>query len=248
MSLKNCIDTLTDDEKNMKITRAVLGLGYNAIRLENGNVGLSANIVRERQGGCSVFKEAGTISGSRAGDVLKLGERGDLMSRSICLAVLNALTNTAESGEEGEVFDLVRVEEGDRVVMVGLIEPVAAMLKRKGCEVSVYEDRPVGHPMVEDPANLPARCAGADIIIITGTSLINDSFDEIMSHASRAREVVLMGPSTPMRARAFAGTPVSRLAGSRVTDPDLSFTIVMEGGGTRELLRHGAMVKIVSRV
>ncbi len=246
--MEQCIATLKEEEKDLRVLRAVLGLGYHAVQLENGSVGLSANILRDRRGNCTVFNAAGTIRGSRVGDLMELNERGDLLSRSLCLAAFNALVNIEGSGDEGDVFDLIDVKAGDRVAMVGLIEPVAAMLKRMGCEVSVYEDRSVAHPLVSDPATMAERCGEADIIIVTATSLINDTFDGIMGHAAKAREVVLMGPSTPLSGVAFAGTPVTFLAGSRVIDPDAAFAIVMEGGGTQALFRHGAMIKIIRKV
>lgn len=246
--MEQCLTTLTGEAKDLRVLRAVLGLGYHAVQLENGSVGLSANILRGRRGNCTVFNAAGTVRGSRVGDLLDLHVRGDLLTRSLCLAAFNALVNIEGSGDEGDVFDRIDVKEGDRVAMVGLIEPVAAMLKRKGCEVRVYEERTVEHPLVDDPATMAERCGEADLIIVTATSLINDTFDEIMGHAANAREVVLMGPSTPLSGEAFAATPVTCLAGSRVIDPDAAFTIVMEGGGTQALFRRGAMVKIVRKV
>lgn len=246
--MENLFAALTDEQKGLRLQRAVLGLGYHAVQLENGSVGLSANIIRDRKGNCTVFKGAGTISGTRVGDLPERFGGGDLLSRSLCLAVFNALTNIEGCGVEGDVFDEIRVTEKDRVAMVGLIEPVAAMLTKKGCEVSVFEQRSADHPLVKDPAAMAELCDRADIIIVTATSLINDTFNDIMSHAAGAREVILMGPSTPLSIEAFASTPVTFLAGSRVTDPDKAFAIVMEGGGTQALFRHGAMNKMIRDV
>ena len=246
--MRRGIAALSEREKSLRVTRAVFGLGYHSVQLENGAVGLSANIIRERQGDCSVFKAAGTLRGAPVGELLEPHQGGDLLSRSLCLAAFNALTNTGGCGAEGDVFDRIDVKQGDRVAMVGLIEPVAAMLKGRGCEVSVFEERPADHQLVNHPATMAERCQEADIIIVTATSLINDTFDDIMPHAANAREVILMGPSTPLSGEAFASTPVTWLAGSRVIDPDRAIEIVMEGGGTKVLFRHGAMVKMIMKV
>jgi len=246
--MENIIKFISDDKRQLKIQQVVLGLGYVAVLLENGSVGLSANIMHNQHKNCTVFKGAGSLKGSSVGDVFSLHEKPDFLPRSICLAALNALINVEGCGYDGDVFDEITVNAGDRVAMIGLIEPVAVMLKKKGCEVSLYEHRPVDHPLKKDQNTMGAMCRQADIIIITATSLINNTFSDIVKLAGHARDVILMGPSTPVSQQAFETTPVTCLAGSQVTDQEKALDIVMEGGGTQALFRHKAMNKVIRKL
>lgn len=246
--MEQLLQTVSDTEKQQRIHRVVLGLGYIAVQLENDHVGLSANIVHTRTTNCTVFKKAGTLKGSSVGDVLALGMKTDLLSRAICLATINALTNIEGCGQGADVFEQISINTGDRVAMIGLIEPVAAMLMKKGCDVSVYEHREVDHPLVQDPETMGWTCSQADIVIITATSIINNTFKDIIKNLGKSREVILMGPSTPMAKERFLSTPVTYLAGSVVVDPEKALEIVMEGGGTQALYRDNAMEKIHQEV
>ena len=242
--MEQLLETVSHADKQLRVQKVVLGLGYNAVQLENGNVGLSANIVHTRTTNCTVFKKAGTLKGSSVGDVLALGMREDLLSRAICLATINALTNTGGCGQRADVFKQITINEGDKVAMIGLIEPIVAMLTKKGCDVSVYEHRDVDHPLVQDPETMGWTCSQADIVIVTATSIINNTFKDIIKNLGKSREVILMGPSTPMVNERFLSTPVTYLAGSVVVDPEKALEIVMEGGGTQALYRDNAMEKI----
>ena len=73
-----------------------------------------------------------------------------------------------------------------------------------------------------------------DVALITATTLANHTLDGLLALAGSAREVVLLGPSTPMAPDVFVGTPVTMLAGVEVVDPETLWRIVGEGGSTRE--------------
>ncbi len=242
--MEQLLETVSDTEQQLRIQRVVLGLGYIAVQLENGHVGLSANIVHTRTTNCTVFKNAGTLKGSTVGEVLSFGMKEDLISRAICLATINAIMNTEGCGQTADVFDKISIHSGDRIAMIGLIEPIVAMLTKKGCEVQVFEHRSVDHPLVCDQETMASSCSQADIVIVTATSLINNTFGDIIKNLGTSRDVILMGPSTPMAKERFVSTPVTYLAGSVVVDPEKTLDIVMEGGGTQALYRTNAMKKI----
>jgi uncharacterized protein (DUF4213/DUF364 family) len=82
-------------------------------------------------------------------------------------------------------------------------------------------------------------------VIISATTLINETFDEIVAHTMSAREVILLGPSTPLLPEAFEGTPLTYLAGIQIIDRRKTLAIVSEGGGTRRLTKLGTVRKVV---
>ena len=75
----------------------------------------------------------------------------------------------------------------------------------------------------------------ADVLLITATSIINNSTETILSHAGPDLKIVLLGPSTPMIPEAFAHLPIHMLAGSAITEVQRALKIVRHSGGTRAL-------------
>lgn len=246
--LEKCIDSIVDHARGRVVSRALIGSGFIVVQLDDSSVGLCANIHHDPDGSCSVYQKAGTLAGSKATDLLALSTEPDPISRGLALATVNAIAPALGRPPVGDLFDHVAVDPGDRVVMVGFIAPVAAMLKAKGCDVSVFEDRKRRHPLMVPRHEMPFRVRSADIVILTGTTIVNGTITDILSLPKKARTVIIMGPSTPMIPSVFAGTGVSYLAGSSVVDPDRAFSMVMEGGGTRHLQKCGAISKAYMEV
>ncbi|MGC9323606.1 MAG: Rossmann-like domain-containing protein [Desulfomonilia bacterium] len=246
--LEKCRDVFTNAEQERTVQRAVLGLGFIAIELDSHAVGLSANIAVSSIKGCSVFKRAMPIAGSAVGDLMALGREDDLISRSIALAAINALAAERSIGKTGDVFDVVRVSPGETVAMVGLIEPVVRMLEDRACVVEAFDRRDMDAHCIQPTERMPEAFKHADIIIISGTTLINNSLQDLLELPNRAREIIIMGPSTPMVPEIFSTTPITFLAGARVVDAESAFRIIMEGGGTQELHRNKAMEKVIQEV
>lgn len=246
--IKELIREISEANQQKKIRRVVLGLGYIAVDVEGSGVGLCANIMPEEKASCTVFPRAGSLKGSRVADMLASGHQADLLSRSIALATINAVSNQEGCGSEEDVFDKVAIRQGDRAVMVGLIGPVAAMLKERGCALDVFEHRDVKNELIRPQDALGESISRADIIILTATTIVNASLQDILALKNRARAVILMGPSTPMIPRAFSSTSITFLAGCRVVDAPRAMDIIMEGGGTQVLYKKAAMKKIIREI
>lgn len=244
--IESLIKAVSEEDRGRKILRAVLGLGYTAVEVEGRNVGLSANISASAPASCTVFRKAGSLRGMQAGEVLDLGFEADLISRSLSLATFNAVSGS--QGYEGDVFAKIAVRQGDRAAMVGFMAPVARMLQSRGLIVDAFDNKEINDNCIRPADQMQQALIQADIVILTATTLINGSLGDIITLPLQAREVILMGPSTPMVPGLFSATPITFLAGCRVIDGARALGIVMEGGGTEVLYCQGAMKKIIQEV
>jgi hypothetical protein len=75
--------------------------------------------------------------------------------------------------------------------------------------------------------------------------LLNHTFDGLLALASRAREICVMGPSTPLLPEFFCARGVTLLAGRQITDADAILRIVSEAGGTKRFGKVSKKVHIV---
>nr|WP_320132101.1 DUF364 domain-containing protein [uncultured Holophaga sp.] len=216
-----------------------IGLGYTAVRLASGQAGL-AWTPPSGAACCTHLPSAGSLAGQPAEGLLRLltDERSGL-ARAVGLATANALLAKSPRPVplEEEVITSMAIGPGDHVAMVGHFGPVIADLKKIGCRLEIVELRS-GIAGTLDPEQGKRALAECTVAILTATSLVNGTFDEVMASLGRPRQAVLLGPSTPLCPQAFAGTALTRLGGARVLDPEGVLRVVSEGGGTQIMKKH----------
>jgi hypothetical protein len=169
----------------------------------------------------------------------------DTTEASVGLAVLNAAAaEAAKAYKGGDVRDLVSIGSQDRVAMVGYFAPLLPWLRGTGAQLEILELKPV--PGTRSAEEADAVLPHCQVALITATALANHTLESLLELIGAAREVVLLGPSTPMVPEVFVGTPVTVLAGVEVLDGPAMLNIVSQGGSTRQF--GGAVRKVCARV
>ena len=107
-----------------RVTDVRIGLGYTAVMLEDGNVGVAYTFRENAPGGCSVFMGKRPLAGSTTTQLLEYLGSTDEIERTVGLAVANALANRHGAGQsEGNILDTLSIGFMDRVGMVGYFGP-----------------------------------------------------------------------------------------------------------------------------
>jgi uncharacterized protein (DUF4213/DUF364 family) len=210
-----------------------IGLGYTAVRLQSGHAGV-AWTAKSDAACCTHFKQAGSLAGRPAKELLQmLGDESSALARTVGLATANALLAALPSPptSRDEVISTLEIIPEDRVVMVGYFAPIIAQLRKTGCRLDVVELNS-HHGDTLTPEQGREAMAQCTVAIVTGTSLINGTCDEVLAGLGQPRAVVILGPSSPLCPTAFKGTPVTHVAGARVRDVEAVLRVVSEGGGT----------------
>ena len=215
-----------------------IGLGYTAVQTSDGGLGLAYTYL-ENKTGCSVRKNDFNFESKPAILLLEKIRQPDPLEKSMALALVNALNHaealTLPEDPKNEVlFDHFEIMPGTRVSMVGYFGPLIKTLENKGAVLEIIdEQRGLG---AQD--TFKAHLADwTDVLILTSTSLLNDSADAILERLGPAARTVLLGPSTPMIAAAFKDLPVHMLAGAVPVKAGEIFQGVRFGMGTPVLLR-----------
>lgn len=233
------IERLRPASAGIKVKDVRIGLGYTCVHLDKGNMGV-AWTAHNDAGSCTHENRAGKLAGSPASELLDMLSGGDKnLSRTIGLATANALVAGLPGRQyaEKDAFDIIGVNNEDKVVMVGFFGPVIPKLKQSGCKLDILElnsDR----PGTMSPQDGKAALAECSVAIITATSIITGTFDDLMAGLGNPRAVIVLGPSTLMYPPVFTGTPVTHLAGSLVKNVQGVQKIVSEGGGTMLLKQY----------
>jgi hypothetical protein len=220
MLIEKVLEAARPSLVDKEVKDLVIGLSLISCQLTSGEVGVSYVLRDNLPAGCSIFAKAREVVGMQATEAAALALVGeDDVLRSIGMSVLVAASQSLEipnDDKKGMPFH-VEFSKDDTVGMVGLIRPVAKMLKERVKEVIVFDrglegkvDHPMLRPMSEQKSLLP-QC---DVVLLSGTTMINGSLDALLEICGSAREIVLLGPSTPMYAQGFEDTGVTRVSGS----------------------------------
>lgn len=223
-----------------KVTDIRIGLGYTGVMLDDGSAGV-AYTFRDMAGhGCSVLGDK-PFSDSPAADVVDLISSGNLIERTVGIAAANGLLNGDRLEERlkgcriayGDLLDSITITREDRVGMVGFFAPLLPLLRNRAGEVLIFEknpDRAAGLYSDEQAKDLLPSCS---VVIITATSIINDTFENIAPAARNSRVIALLGASTPLAPDIFKNYGVTHLSGIIVTDPVSILRVISEGKGMR---------------
>lgn len=227
----------------------VVGISLIAVQLSDGAVGVSYVLRYALPPECGAFGYARNAIGMSAWDVARWSVEGeDNIARSIGGAVLSAASQSLDIADDTDdkCHYGMEITPEDTVGMIGFIKPVAKILAKQVKQlyvfdegVSLYEGTVHVCGMDQQPVLLP-QCTK---MIITGSSTINGSIDGLLEMCANARQIALVGSSTPMFPEGWKGTNVVALAGSwwPAERKDDIFRIISQGGGIaqlRPIIRH----------
>jgi uncharacterized protein len=125
------------------------------------------------------------------------------------------------------------------------LTPIIKRLLKRGRQFTILEQDPLTLRPKELPYYAPARKANlyipqADLLIITGTTLINNTLDELLSLAKPNADIVIVGPTASMLPDAFFRRGVKTLGGVIVTEPDRVLNVIAEAGSGYHFFGKGA--------
>jgi uncharacterized protein (DUF4213/DUF364 family) len=160
------------------------------------------------------------------------------------VAVLNALSALAMARygvpgghllTEMDALDAARVQAGDRVAMVGAFVPFIKALKARVADLWVVDKHREALKADElvfwrAPAQAPEVLGQADVVLITGSILVEEGLEALLAAASTARVVILAGPTASPWPPAFFAWGVHVVGGIRIRDGAKMLQLVSEGG------------------
>jgi len=241
---------LGSEAERLLIERAVIGLFFTGVKLDSGVGGMCATPLRMiPEAVCCPSSAAtmpfpGKLRERRAVDVLKETEAPSPIRRAVGIATMNALAEMCWSRRPSpevelkvgvDAFDTAAIAPGEHVVVVGAFVPFLRALKRMGQPYTVLEIDPrtlkpdeLDHfrPAEQAPAVVPS----ADVVFITGTTMLNNTLEGLLSLCKPEARVVVVGPTVSLLPDAYLRRGVNILGGVRVTEPDALLDVLAEGG------------------
>jgi uncharacterized protein len=220
---------LHEESRRFAVEDVRIGGSYVAVVLTGGRVGLAARLKEAAGAQIGPRHSPGVFSGKPAEVLLKhLVSGTGAVDRALGLATANALIHPPVPAREEDTIALMALRPGEQVAMVGLFRPIVARIEATGVQLSVIER--------DTPEEERRQALGAcSVAVITATTLLNGTLEEVLNELGRPRHVALIGPSTPLCEAVFRDTRVSHLGGSAIVDTDGVLRVIAGGGGTPQM-------------
>lgn len=255
------------DVNAVTVERVVIGLFFTGVKLSSGTAGTAATPLRGIPEAvcCPTSAMAmpfpGKLRGRPAIDLLPEVESASPIRRAVGVATMNALAEmcwnrqpdpVAELQSGVDAFDAAGIRPGDHVVVVGAFVPFLRALKQAKQPFTILEIDPrtlkpdemrYFRPADQAPAVIPT----ADVVLMTGTTLLNDTLEGLLALCRPSARVAVIGPTVSLLPGAFLRRGANVLGGVRVTAPDGFLDVLAEGGSGYHFFGHFAEKVVLRR-
>ncbi len=263
------LENLLGDQINaLTLERVVFGLFFTGVKLSNNSGGICFTPIKSMPEAVCCPSEAkimpyvGKIKGMPVKIALEEMFNKNPLKKALGIAVINALSSSVWSNEIPKGYKLTRnmdaidgilIKEDDFVVLVGALIPYLKLLKARNKPYCVLEMdpstlKPEEMPFYTQASKASEKVPLADILIITGTTLINDTLEDLLKLAKPGTEIVLVGPTGSMLPEALFKRKVSRVGGVLVTNPDELLDMLAEAGSGYHFFGKSAEKMVLQKV
>lgn len=241
--------------EKLEISDVRIGVLLTAAKLSDGSVGV-ATTLSEILVHCNKENRDFTdftpskIRGQKVMDLLESTKKSNIID-TLKTAVLNAISSRIISSssykiiEDTDPIDLIPLDSQKTITIVGGFHSYIRKISSTSNKLYVLElnrdalteeHKQFYVPAAEYKQILPL----SDIIIITGFTLVNNTIDALLSAIPAKALVIVTGPSSSIIPDILFENKVNIIGATRITNPDLLFTIVGEAGAGFHLFQYCA--------
>ena len=250
--LQECIREIEQavDLDSITVERAVFGLFFSGVKLSTGQGGLCFTPVKEIPEAvcCPSSAKAMPFSGKLKGRGVRAYLEDifseNILRRTLGIAALNALSTLVWEKKAhpeyelllgADAFDEIDVKKYRKSVVVGALVPIIRKLMQENADFHILEKDSRTLKEREMPYYLPPERAGecvpeADLLVITGVTILNDTLPWLLAMAKKDAEILVVGPTASMLPDCLFSKGVTMLGGIQVTKADELLDIISEGG------------------
>jgi uncharacterized protein (DUF4213/DUF364 family) len=204
------------------INEIICGAKYVAVLLKNGQVGV-----------CATLDDYVNI------DIrdLKIADVKNVKHRIVLNAYFNAMFNYQnEYDTTSDIFDKIDFKKYNKIVMTGFFRSLVKKFENDKIDLTIF-DKAENDEKLTDMSEQIAKVAKADALILSSTSVFNNTFMDLVNATKDTCDIYTLGPSTILNKEMFQYRNIKFLFGSIFVPNDVNtLKIVQQGGGTKQFL------------
>ncbi|NOQ28442.1 MAG: hypothetical protein GQ564_24015 [Bacteroidales bacterium] len=204
------------------INQIVCGEKYVAVLLKNDQVGVCA-----------------TLDNYVNVDIkdLRFPDLKNLQHRIVLNAYYNASFNYNNQYDSTiDIFDKIDFKKYKKIVMIGFFQSLVKKFETEKINLKIF-DKAVQDDKLTDMSKQLSEIAKADALILSSTSVFNNTFLDIINATKDNCDIYTLGPSTILNEEMFQYRNIKFLFGSIFEHNDVNtIKIIEHGGGTKQFL------------
>ena len=141
----------------------------------------------------------------------------------------------------------VEIRPTDTIGIIGHIGPVVSRLSGKVNRMIIFERGETKTSQIYPESAQPELLPECQVVFITSASLINSTLENLLDYCTNARDVVMVGSSTPLYPHAFNGTKVTVLAGTKwlSANREAIFADISRCAGMKQIIKYGQKISVL---
>lgn len=253
-------NNLGKDLEAITVEKIVIGLFFTGVKLNTGEGGLCFTPIKSIPeavccpSSAQLMPASGRLEGRAAIQFMNDMFNGSPLKKTMAIAVLNALSSACWKKKKPETYrirtgadpiDEMVIPNDGFFVVVGALVTALKKLKQRNKPFAVLELDPSTLKSDELEYFVPFAKAHevvpkADLLVITGTTLINDTLEGLLEKRKPGAEIIVVGPTASMLPEAFFRRGVTRIGGVMVTDADRVLNVIGQAGSGYHFFGKGA--------
>jgi len=218
-----------------RVETVFIGQAFTVVKQVSGEAGLALTPLTRFDSCIGATRLAGTLTRHNTSELARFLSSGHAHLRAVGLAAVNAVLQqelkTRSDYVEGDFLRFLKVKTSDSVAMIDYYTTKIEFFK--GSNLTIFDDRFAGRRKdisIFPLSEIPKRFGQADVVVLPPTFL--DRIDALRKWASKARDFVVVHPTTPPLPEPFFARGVTVVASMMILDSDSVFKLIMEGAGT----------------
>jgi len=270
MILENTVKLVLDIYKYRKIlppkvSKVIIGLGYTGVELISyaydpflGLASTLPNIIQSTN--CTKIDFAGSLTDKSFKELMSWSYQSPSIEKIIGVATLNAasqhilaIKNPYKEIEE-DLLDFLKIKKETRITFIGFMKPMIRNILNRTKFINIIDNNPVikrtyhDIPILNNIDDLKESDLATDILFCTGTSLINNTLERILSvFRKQAKNIVLIGPTISFLPDILFDKGVDIVGGMSIIDSESTIKVLQEGGGTKFFKKYGRKYNFVKQ-
>lgn len=215
-----------------RVKKIVSGEKFSAVMFHDGDVGVCANL--------------GGIIGCEIGDYTN----PDLSVREhriFLISYYNANFNSkSEYQYNSDIIEILNKKSYSNIVMIGFFDSIVARNEGR-LKLNIFDNEQT-NDLILPPEMQDTYVKKADALVITASSVQNNTYNDLLETASENCDIYIIGPSSTLHNIFFSDKRVKMILGSVfVKNNQNLIKIIEEGSAAKDFLKYGRKVVLINK-
>ncbi len=200
---------------NNNVNNVVVGEKYLAVVLNNGNIGV-----------CSTLDHSISFEKQEFDNI----DLDKISHRIAANAYFNAVFNYKNKYDcLIDIFDKIDFDKYNNIVMIGFFRSLVNKFSEKKIPLTIF-DKKIEDPVLTDMKMQKKHLQTADAVIISGTTIFNNTFTQIINNTTKA-DIYLLGPSNILHHDIFKYKNIKFVFGAIFNKSDNNLLNIIRNNG-----------------